>query len=145
MAMSVKVRIPVSLPSFMTGRRFAFFEAMSFAASSMLAFSLMVITGLVMMCRAVTVSGARLSSTILVRISRSVMIPMGLSAWTTIIDPTSYLFMVATTSFMMVSLRTTLRSLDMMSRTRTIPAIFPRFSNNVRRFTLLVSYLLCRS
>ena len=80
MAMSVKVRIPVSLPSFMTGRRFAFFEAMSFAASSMLAFSLMVITGLVMMCRAVTVSGARLSSTILVRISRSVMIPMGLSA-----------------------------------------------------------------
>jgi len=129
--MSVKVRIPTSLPSFMTGRRFAFLVAMSLAASSMLAFSLMVITGLVMTCLAAMVSGARLSSTILLRMSRSVIIPIGLPAWTTIIDPTSYLFMVATTSFMMVSLRTTLRSLDIMSRTRTIPAIFAHFSNNV--------------
>ena len=127
----MKVRIPTSLASLMTGRRFAFLVAMNLAASSMLAFSLMVITGLVITCLAVIVSGARLSSTILVRMSRSVMIPIGLPDWTTIIDPTSYLFMVATTSFMMVSLRTTLRSLDMISLTRTIPAIFVRFSNNV--------------
>jgi hypothetical protein len=45
---------------------------------------------------------------------------------------------------MMVSLRTTLRSLDIISRTRTIPAIFAHFSNSVAWFCLLVCYLLFR-
>jgi len=121
--MSVKVSMPTSFSLFITGSLLTFFFAMSLAASSMLAFSLMAITGLVITCLAISVSGAKDGSIIFRRMSRSVMMPTGLSAWTTIIEPMLNLFIVATTSFMVVSARTTLTSLVITSRTRTILAI----------------------
>jgi len=121
--MSVYVIIPTSLPLFMTGSFLTLFLAISLAVSSMLAVSLMVSTGLVMICLAVRVSGARHGSTNLLRMSRSVMMPTGLSPCTTTMEPMSNLFMVATTSLTLVSGRTTLTSFDMTSLTRTIPAI----------------------
>lgn len=72
--------MPTRLLLLVTGSFLIFFLAMSLAASSMLAFSFMVITGLVMICLAVRFSGARHCSTSLMRMSRSVMIPTGLSA-----------------------------------------------------------------
>jgi len=77
--MSVYVIIPTSLPLFMTGSLLTLFLAIRLAVSSMLAVSLMVSTGLVMICLAVRVSGARHGSTNLLRMSRSVMMPTGLS------------------------------------------------------------------
>lgn len=77
--MSVYVSIPTSFPSFITGILLIFFLAISLAASSRLVVSLMVVTGLDMTCLAVKASGARLGSTSLLRTSRSVMIPTGLS------------------------------------------------------------------
>ena len=121
--MSVYVSMPTSFPSFITGSLLIFFFAMSLAASSMLAVSFMVVIGLVITCLAVWVSGARLSSMILLRTSRSVMMPTGLSLCMTIMEPMLNLFIVATASFIVVSGRTTLTSLDMTSRTRTTLAI----------------------
>ena len=121
--MSVYVIMPTILSLFMTGSFLTLFLAMSLAVSSMLAVSFVVSTGLVMICLAVRVSGARHGSTSLLRMSRSVMIPTGLSPCTIIMEPMSNLFMVATTSFMLVSGRTTFTSFDMTSLTRTMPAI----------------------
>lgn len=121
--MSVYVIIPTNLPLFMTGSLFTLFLAISLAVSSMLAVSLVVSTGLDMICLAVRVSGARHGSTNLLRMSRSVMMPTGLSPCTTTMEPMSNLFMVATTSLTLVSGRTTLTSFDMTSLTRTMPAI----------------------
>lgn len=95
----------------------------------MLAVSLIVSTGLVITCLAVRVSGARHGSTILRSMSRSVIMPTGLSPWTMSMEPMSNLFIVATTSFMLVSGRTTLTSLDIASLTKTMPAIFIFASN----------------
>lgn len=72
--------MPTSLLLFVTGRRLILFLAMSFAASSIVVFSFIVVTGLVMICLAVRVSGAKHCSTNLLRMSRSVMMPTGLSA-----------------------------------------------------------------
>ena len=121
--MSVKVTMPTSFWLFMTGSLLTLFLTISLAASSILAVSMMVNTGLVMTCLAVRVSGARHGSTNLLRMSRSVMMPTGLSPCTTTMEPMSNLFMVATTSLTLVSGRTTLTSFDMMSLTRTMPAI----------------------
>lgn len=121
--MSVKLTMPTILPSSMTGSLLILFFAISLAASSMLAVSLIVITGLVMICLAVNASGARHGSTSLLKMSRSVMIPTGLSPCITKMEPMSNLLSVATTSFMLVSGRTTLTSFDIMSLTRTIPAM----------------------
>lgn len=121
--MSVKVTMPTILLLFVTGRRLILFLAMSFAASSIVVFSFIVVTGLVMICLAVRVSGARHCSTSLLRMSRSVMMPTGLSAWVTIIEPMLNLFIVATTSLTVVSGRTTRTSLDITSLTRIMLAI----------------------
>ena len=115
--------MPTTSLLLVTGNFFTFFFAISLAASSMLAVSLMVMTGLVMTCLAVSVSGARHSSTILLRTSRSVMMPTGLSACTTSMEPMFNLFIVATTSLTVVSGRTTRTSFDMMSLTRIMLAI----------------------
>ena len=121
--MSVYVIMPTSLPLSITGSFLTLFLAISLAVSSMLAVSLIVSTGLVIICLAVKVSGARHGSTILLRMSRSVIMPTGLSLCTIIMEPMLNLFMVATTSFMLVSGRTTLTSFDMMSLTSIILAI----------------------
>ena len=124
--MSVNVRMPTSFSLFITGTFLIFFFAMSFAASSMLAFSLIVVTGLVITCLAVRVSGARHGSTCLLRMSRSVMMPTDLSPCMTTIEPMLNLLSVATTSFTLVSGRTTLTFFVITSRTRTILAMSDR-------------------
>jgi len=115
--------MPASLPLFMTGSFLTFFFAISLAASSMLSVSLIVITGLVMICLAVRVSGAKHCSTKRWRMSRSVMMPTALSPCTTIMEPMLNLFIVATTSLTVVSGRTTRTSFDITSLTRIILAI----------------------
>ena len=118
---------------------------MSLAASSMLAVSMMVNTGLVMTCLAVRVSGARHGSTNLRRMSRSVMIPIGLSPCTTTMEPMSNLFIVATTSLTLVSGRTTLTSFAITSLTKTMPAIslcLQAISNNFELSALFVAVSL---
>jgi len=122
-AMSVKVTMPTSFSFFITGSFLTFFVAMSLAASSMLAVSLMVNTGVVMICLAVRVSGVKHGSTTLLSMSRSDITPTGLSSCTTIMEPMLNLFMVAATSLTLESGGITLTFFDMTSLTRTLAVI----------------------
>ena len=115
--------MPTILSFFMTGIFLTRFSAMSLTTSSTLADSHIVITGLVMICFAVMVSGDKHGSTTLLRTSRSDITPTGLSSCTTIIEPILYLFIAATTLCTLESGPTTFTSFVMTSRTRSVVAI----------------------
>lgn len=115
--------MPTSLSFFITGRCLMLHLFINLAASSTVADSSIVTSGLVYIILAVIELSGMPCSTARTRTSRVVMIPVGLPLCTTKTAFTSNLVIVATTSWAFVSFRTTLTSLDMMSLTRTLLAI----------------------
>lgn len=121
--MSVSERMPTSLLLLVTGRCFILLCFIRLAASWIVACWSIVVTGVVATILAVMALGGSPCSYPRTRASLVVMMPTGLSFCTRMIEFMSYLVSVAITSCRLVSWRTTLGFLVMMSLTIMLVAI----------------------